>query len=310
MRGTHHLRPALLFCALLLQCVCAVGADKQALYFIDAHSQVDQTIDLDTVISLMNQAGVQTTILSAVAARSSRDIVIFARQHPDRIIPAVRMKRRAFNDNDAEYFADLKAEVDSGQFRAMSEVMMYHAQKGGRAPEIVVYPDDDRVQAALRYAVAQNWPFIAHIEFASPSIRDRSRFMRQFEAMLDTYPGHPFALAHLGQLSTGDIRRLIVAHGNLYFLTSRSNPVAAHEGRQPWVNMFRGPVLAPEWRELAIRYPDRFVLSFDNVRPEMWGAFYLAEARVWRRALSELPGPVAQAIAHGNAERLWKIPPR
>jgi hypothetical protein len=193
MRGTHHLRPALLFCALLLQCVCAVGADKQALYFIDAHSQVDQTIDLDTVISLMNQAGVQTTILSAVAARSSRDIVIFARQHPDRIIPAVRMKRRAFNDNDAEYFRGSQ----------------------GR---------------------------------------------------------------------------------------SRQWPIQSHVGSDD--------VLAPEWRELAIRYPDRFVLSFDNVRPEMWGAFYLAEARVWRRALSELPDPVAQAIAHGNAERLWKIPPR
>jgi predicted TIM-barrel fold metal-dependent hydrolase len=287
-----------------------VGAAQRELYLIDAHSQVDQTVDLNKVISLMDQAGVRYTILSAVAERSSEDIVRFSRQHPDRIIAAVRMKRHAYNKNDTSYYEVLRREVQSGDFNAMSEVMMYHAQKGHRYPEIVVYPDDDRVQAALRYALEKGWPFIVHIEFASRSISDREKFMEQLETMLDKYPNHPFAMAHMGQLKASEVRRLIKSHANVYFLTSRSNPVAASEANQPWVNMFKGDVLSPEWRELVIQYPGRFILSFDNVRPHHWGDFYLEEVQYWRKALAALPPDVATAIAHGNAERLWKIPPK
>ena len=304
-------RPVLLsFLGLLLYSMAAVTAVAQGLYFIDAHSQIDNTTNLEAVLSLMDKAGVQYTILSAVAGRSSHEIVAFSGQHPDRIIPAVRMKRRSYDDNGANYYGELRAEMESGNFKAMSEVMMYHAQKGNRYPEIIVYPDDDRVQAALHYALEQGWPFVVHIEFASPSIRNRGKFMAQFEAMLDKYPEHPFAVAHMGQLNASEVRRLIQIHSNVYFLTSRANPVTANTGRQPWVNMFRGDVLSREWRELAIQYPDRFILSFDNVLPEHWGNFFLEEARYWRSALSDLPDAVAKAIAHGNAERLWKIPPR
>jgi predicted TIM-barrel fold metal-dependent hydrolase len=290
--------------------VATVGAVERSLYLIDAHSQVDQTVDFNKIISLMDQAGVQYTILSANAGRRSRDIVRFSREYPDRIIPAIRMKSQEYNKNDRSYYEELGREVESDNFKAMSEVMMYHAQKQHRYPEIVVYPDDERVQAALRYALEKGWPFVVHIEFASPSIRGRGKFMEQLEAMLDKYPNHPFAMAHIGQLKASEVQRLIKSNRNVYFLTSRSNPVVANMTDQPWVNMFKGDVLAPEWRELAIQYPDRFILSFDNSRPEYWGNFYLQQAQYWRKALSALPSDVAQAIAHGNAERLWKIPPR
>jgi predicted TIM-barrel fold metal-dependent hydrolase len=298
------------FVSLSLYSVATVGAVERELYLIDAHSQVDQTVDLNKVISLMDQAGIQYTILSAVAERSSGDIVRFSRQHPGRIIAAVRMKMRAYNENDKKYYEALKREVESDNFNAMSEGMMYHAQKGHRYSEIVVYPDDERVQTALRYALEKGWPFVVHIEFASRSIRGRGKFMEQLEAMLVKYPTHPFAMAHMGQLNASEVRRLIKSHPNVYFLTSRSNPVAANEANQPWVNMFKGDVLAPEWRELAIQYPDRFVISFDNVVPQNWGDFYLRQVQYWRKALSALPPDVAHAIAHGNAERLWKIPPK
>jgi predicted TIM-barrel fold metal-dependent hydrolase len=298
------------FVSLSLYSVATVGAAQQELYFIDAHSQVDETVDLKEVISLMDQAGVQYTILSAVRSRSSEDIVHFSKQYPHRIIASVRTKGQAYNENDRHYYKALKRDVESDNFNAMSELLMYHAQKGDRAPEIVVYPEDDRIQTALRYALAKGWPFVVHIEFASRSIRGRGKFMEQLEAMLGRYPNHPFAMAHMGQLNAPEVRRLIKSHANVYFLTSRSNPVAANRANQPWVNMFKGDVLAPKWRELAIQYPDRFILSFDNVERESWGNFYLQQAQYWRKALSELPSDVANAIAHGNAERLWKIPPR
>jgi predicted TIM-barrel fold metal-dependent hydrolase len=156
----------------------------------------------------------------------------------------------------------------------------------------------------------KGWPFVVHIEFASPTIPGRQKFMEQLEAVFDRHLDHPFAMAHMGQVNAPEVLRLMKSHANVYFLTSRSNPVAANDARQPWVNMFKGDVLSSEWKAPAIQYPDRFILSFDNVVPEQWSTFYLEEAQYWRKALSRLPRDVANAIAHGNAERLWKIPSR
>ena len=210
----------------------------------------------------------------------------------------------------------LHRQADSGNFVAMAEPLMYHAAKRrgaaeNRALETVIYPSDPRVQTALQLAIEKKWPLVLHIEFSSPSIQDRGRFMRELEGMLDERLGEPFVLTHMGQLRAAEVQRLIEAHPNIYFLTGRSDPFIisqAGKGRQPWVNMFQGNGLADDWRRLMVRYPERFALAFDNVWPEYWSDLYVERARLWRHALSELPTSVAQAIAHGNAERLWNIP--
>ena len=96
---------------------------------------------------------------------------------------------------------------------------------------------------------------------------------------------------------------------HIHFMTSRSNSLSVKESKQPWVNMFKGNRLSPEWTKLMKEYPDRFVLAFDNVWPEDWSDFYLKQVRLWHTALSQLPENVAHAIAHENAERLWKLDP-
>ena len=196
------------------------------------------------------------------------------------------------------------------QFGAMGEVLMYHAEKdyaqeSRMAPELAIYPDDERVQAALRYAVDKKWPFVVHIEFAAAGSQ-RDEFMTKFEALLVRYPEHPFALKDMGQLDSAGVRRLIEAHDNIHFITSGTTFKAP---RQPWTKMFEGNRLLVEWQELIIEYPDRFILGFDIVNPEWWGQYYLNVVTLWRKAIGELPLDVAHAFAHGNAERLWHLQP-
>jgi predicted TIM-barrel fold metal-dependent hydrolase len=112
----------------------------------------------------------------------------------------------------------------------------------------------------------------------------------------------------MGQLGSNDVLQLIQAHPNIYFLTSRSDPRIISNARQGWVNMFHGDSLANDWKQLLIRYPDRFALAFDNVWPEYWSDLYVQRAQLWRHALGELPPTVAEAVAHENAERLWRMP--
>jgi predicted TIM-barrel fold metal-dependent hydrolase len=291
---------------------------------IDAHSQFDNEVSFDQVINLIDQGGISRIILSVRGGRNPLDAANLADLHPERVIPAVRTKGGAYQDIDrlVEYLSILAGQVSSDRFKAMAEVLLYHAQKGNRAPKVVVRGNDPRVQAALDHAKEQGWPFIVHIEFAAafadtedPSLETElfptmgHQFMADLEDLLSENPNHPFVLIHMGQLESDAVRGLIESHDNIYFMTSHANRIVIKESEQPWINMFDGNRLAPDWEALVIEYPDRFILGFDNVFVEHWSEFYLDQIALWRRAFKWLPLQVAEALAHENAERLWNLPP-
>jgi predicted TIM-barrel fold metal-dependent hydrolase len=282
-----------------------VGSD---LYFVDAHSQMAAGLDPDIIIPLMDKAGVRHTILSARNDRKPKDVADLAARNPDRITAAVRSKGKAFNRNSPEFTRLLDIQLSQPVFRAMAEVLHFHAQKGNKAPEIEVAIDSPQSRLVLDAARRNGWPYIAHYEFAAAG-PVRNALMAQFESAARTFPHQSFVLIHMGQLGPDEAKRLIEAHPNVYFMTSHSNPVniKSHPG-QPWTNLFEGRYLSPQWRDLFIANPERFILAFDNVFPEFWGDFYLEQAALWRGALLELPREVAEAVAHGNAERLWSLP--
>ena len=288
--------------------ILAVSSQAENLYFIDAHSQVDDTVPLSAVISLMEQGGVTHTILSARGKLQGNTLLEFVAQHPGRITPAVRTKGGAYDSDSPGYYKQIKAQVASGKYGAIAEVLLYHAQKGTKAPEYVVYPNDKRVLAALDYAIEKQWPFVIHIEFTALQGEEKKRFMESMESMLDAHPEQTFVLTHMGQLGPAECRRLIERHSNIHFHTGWSNPAAVRNSNQPWVNLFEGNKLAPEWKQLFIDYPERFIFALDNVFQEHWtSSLYLEQMGYWNKALAELPVDVANRIAHGNAERLWRI---
>ncbi|MFC1886914.1 amidohydrolase family protein, partial [Thermodesulfobacteriota bacterium] len=236
-------------------------------------------------------------------------LLSFASQYSGHITPAVRTKGMTYETGSAEYYEKLERQVTSERFSAMAEILLYHAQKGDKAPEFVVLPEDDRVRAALKYAVDKKWPFVVHIEFGS-LYGKKKRFMESLERLLDQHPKHPFVLTHMGQLKPAECRRLIETHRNLHFHTGWTNPAAVRISNQPWTNLFKEKRLAPKWHELFIQYPQRFVFALDNVFAEHWTGLYVKQMAYWKEALTELPAEVAHLIAHGNAERLWNMTPR
>jgi len=285
----------------------APDAQAKELYFIDAHSQIDQFVDRSTIIPLLDKAGIRHVILSARGKVKPGQIVKFAAKHPGRVTASVRSKGRHFNNDTPKWYRFMEKQFSMPGFGAVSEVIMWHAQKGNKAPEVVVPPDDKRVHTVLAGAMAKGWPFIIHIEFAAS--RSPKSFMKKMEALVSENPDHPFVLIHMGQLKVKEVARLLAAHKNLHFLTSSANPIHTIPSNQPWTDMFDGgTAIAPRWKALMTEYPDRFVLAFDNVWEDNWGDKYVRQAALWRKALSELPAGVASKVAHENAERLWKLP--
>lgn len=286
-------------------------AETDDLYLIDAHSQATMDTDLATVVPLMDQGGVYRTILSRIPSPppsidQMMSIVALAKSYPDRIIPAVSTKVGRVSLYDAL----LKQQVESRQFRAMAEILIYHAPKKGYPKEVIVPPGDPRVQTAIRYAIGQGWPSVVHIEFGAIPPGRREQFMTEFEAVLKAHPGHPFVLAQMGELPAHEVQRLIEGYANIYFTTAHTTPGTERLGI-PVSHLFAGRTLAPDWKRLFVQHPDRFVFSLDVIDPKGWRPqVYLPMVQLWRGAFSDLAPEVAQAVAHGNAERLWKIQPK
>lgn len=309
MKTTRSLVCLLFFIGIFVLTLANNTFSASELYFIDAHSQVDHKLEnLEIIIQRMDKTGVYRTMLAARGKLKGREITQLAEAYPDRIIAAIRTKGGAYKRNEQNYYNKLKKRSESKKYNAIAEVLIYHAQKGDKAGEVIVYPDDERVQAALNIAIENGWPFIVHIEFAAIQFRTRQSFMKALEEMLDKHPEHPFALIHMGQLEPNEARNLIEKHKNIYFLTSHADPVTVDISNQPWVNMFEDHAFTPEWKELMIQHSDRFIFAIDNVWAEHWNDYYIEKMEYWGKAISVLPDKVAHAIAHGNAERLWKIP--
>ncbi len=297
-----------LLAAFLLHAPAARAAE---LPIIDAHNQSDEHISYDEILALMDAAGVARVILSQRGRTDPDDLLAFAARHPDRITPAVRTKGQTVRQ--------IKVQVRKHRYGAMAEVLMWHREKTRRRvttktgeskppPRVVMAPDHPKSRKLLAVALERKWPFIPHIEFASAG-EDAAPFMAKLEALLREHPGYPFVLIHMGMLPFEEVHRLIEMHPNIHFITARSDPVAVGRFDAPFTPMFEGRVLAPRWKQLMIRHPDRFILGFDSVWAKVWRTFYFEQVRVWRQALRELPDDVAHAVAHRNAERLWRLPP-
>ena len=288
----------------------AIAASE--LYFVDAYSEVDETIaDLDVIINNMDHENVYRTILAARGQRTSRDIVAFAGRNRGRIIPALRTVSLDYYKNKPGYYESLRRQVASGRFRAMGQVALYAIQKGDFTREVTVRPGAQQVQAALKVAVRQGWPLILHIEFEGMGGVNRKHYLEEFEALVQAYPEHPFLLYSMGQLVYQDARTLLLKYKNIYLLTMHVNPIVNFSRVQSaWVNIFEEDALKSEWKNLFLEFPERFVFALGNGWDTHWKNDYPKQMAYWRSALAELPEHVAHAIAHGNAERLWNIPPK
>lgn len=304
----HNSIKKVLLITLILTPIFCLRANADELYFIDAHSQVDQSVvPLNKVISLMDSAGVRHTILSTRGKLKGITLLKLSKENPGRVTPAIRTKGKFYDTGSKKYYEMLKKQIATKKYHAIAEVLLYHAKKGNKAPEVIAYPDEKRVQVVLKYAIKNNLPFVVHIEFASLYGERQEKFMSTFKQMLDQYPEHPFILTHMGQLSRNSCLQLIRDHKNVYFHTGWSNPAAVESSKQPWTNVFEGEHLSPEWKDLFVRYPKRFIFALDNVFADHWSDFYQKQMNYWKLAFADLPADVAHLIAHGNAERLWGI---
>jgi len=318
-------------------------------YFVDAHSQVEKFIDPDSgsenemtvdkirnfILQKMQSAKVAYSILYPRAGQNQGTIVDISNPPPETkliypasIYPGIAVK----GDN----YKSLQKRLGSEKFYGLGEVLLYHAEKSSiSAPQVRRYPSDPWVQAIYREAKEKEWPFIVHIEDAKMAADDAETQKMMYEELcrvglqfggaeahrifdidcpnLDQdeldMTDHPVVFIHMAQLPPDRVEWILDNNDKVHFMISHSNPITARRSQQPWINMFSNGELSPSWGRLLKKYPKRFIFALDNVTQEHWTEDYEEIVELWEKALKRLPDEVADAVAHGNAERLWGLPP-
>lgn len=266
---------------------------------LDAHSQFDETVRERLIIERMDESGVIGTILSTRGRQDPIAAARFAEREPRRIVVAASTKQQR------KY--DAVALLSSGRFHSAAEILLYHARKGHRAPEIRAVPDDPALLTLYQTIVGMRRPLVLHIEFRALKGRDRLIYWQALESIVERWPEVPVELIHMAQLGPSEAENLLRRYTNVFFLTSHADPITISQSKQPWTNMFSGHALDPEWRALIERYPNQFVFAIDNVWPENWETDYSIKVALWRKGLADLPGSVARQVGCGNAVRLWQL---
>ena len=119
----------------------------------------------------------------------------------------------------------------------------------------------------------------------------------------------PAAIAQL--YAMGPSLRMIWAHGGMFTQPDKINEMLE---RYPalWVDIsLRGDVapngvLDKNWRELILRYPDRFLIGSGTYTTEYWYQFRYNLNR-YREWLNDLPPDIAQKIAYRNGLALFGL---
>lgn len=206
---------------------------------------------------------------------------------------------------------ELMIEAKNNRYTFFSEIMYRHADKKQglktNAGERSIDPLSPQ-SLYLMTKISQNFPALPvfiHWEFYKWQ-NDYPKFSQLFKK----YPELKFVINHLGFGERSQVEQLIKENPNVYFTISKRNSKFEYfknaETFQGSPLLDKKKTLAPEWKILFEKYPERFIFATDSHKDYMWDV-YSNTVEDYRGLLGQLPASVAEAIAYKNSEILFKV---
>ena len=222
-------------------------------------------------MAILRRAGLKKALVSSSSDEGTQKLYAVA---PELVVPVLRPYRKRGETSSWKYdesvITMLKERLSRNRYAGIGE---FHAF--GEDIELPVLRQV--IGLAKQYGIYLH----AHVDS---------------DAIHRIFKHNPDALvlwAHSGFDNADEIRALLERYPNLWSdLAFRDEQVLQDQ-------------IDPEWRDLFIDFPNRFVLGTDTYIPGRW--YYVVEHADWSREwLGMLPEPLAQNIAWRNAETLLK----
>lgn len=256
---------------------------------IDAHSHLPNPQALEPLLAAMDRHRITRVALLGVGGVQKDDLAWIeaaARKHPERVIPFAPVP----DPMAADAATRLDALLATGRFRGAGEVHVHQASRKIRRDL-----DAPPFRALLDVCARHGVPLVVHDELTRETTAELERALaRNRKAII--------VLAHAGSGEPTALAGLLGRHENLYLDVS-----GMHFLRAPALAPEKGP-LAPGWKSLLTQHPDRILAGLDVWAVQLFKPEMLDRLMTWtRRVLGELPPETAERIAHGNAERLFRL---
>ena len=252
----------------------AVGAD---IPLFDAHvhwsENAHDEIPLERALAILDKAGVR---MAAVSSTSDEATIRLYRANPQRIVPMLRPYRTRSDmgswHNDAGMPAYLAERLKLGVHKGIGEFHLY----GEDAASAVM-------KQIVAMAVERNLILHAHSDARAVEIL----FQHDAKARV--------LWAHAGFTTPDKVAEMMARYPNLWVETAIRHDIGP------------GGVLDPGWKEVFVKYQDRWLVGTDTYVTSRWHRMpeIHAETRAW---LGALPQPVAEKMAWRNGAKLFGIP--
>jgi hypothetical protein len=219
------------------------------------------------VIAILKAAGVKRAFVSSSNDDGTQKLIAEA---PDLIIPSLRPYRTRGETGswvrDDTVITYLEERLGKYRYVAIGEFHLYGADAELPVPRKMVQ-------------LARQHGLMLHAHSDADAV----------ERLFKQDPAARVLWAHAGFESPAAVREMLRKHTNLWA------DLAFRTDHAP------GGRLAPEWREVFLEFPDRFMVGTDTFTPERW--HYVPEHARWSRGwLGDLPADVAERIAWRNGE--------
>jgi predicted TIM-barrel fold metal-dependent hydrolase len=303
----------------------------------------DYARSLEAALKRMDRNGIRSTIVMPPPMGAGRgnvydieDYIEAARAHPGRLLPGGG--GGTLNPLLHSTSADGVSAAVSNKFRARAEaiaaagavaygeIALHHlalAPMGPQHPYEAVAPDHPLLLLLADIAAQKDIPIDVHLDLVPEDMNlpQRPAFgaanpatlkanLAGFERLLAHNRRARIVWAHsgsdpLGTRTPAIQRELLSRHPNLYMSLRlpRGAPLPAF-AFTPQSRM------KPEWIALIAEFSDRFVIGTDYFHgPEGTPGRGASEDSLsnYAAALASLPPSVAEAVAHGNAEKLYRL---
>ena len=269
----------LLCAALLATALMAGGARAQSdrLPIFDAHVHynldIGRALSVPEVLETWRRAGIRGVLLTSRPNNGTRELLAAA--PPE--FRAVAFARPYVVQSDVQtwfrdpaIYAMIERELARGIYIGLGEFHIY-----GRDA------DHEGFEQFMRLAARHKLWLHAHCDDYV------------IERIFTLYPNARVIWAHTGMgTSEARIDELFTRYPMLHGELSYRNGITAGDG------------LSPAWRDLFLKYPQRFVLGSDTWVPQRWPEVP-AIMDAYRAWLAQLPRDVAENIAWRNGARLF-----
>ena len=240
----------------------------------DAHvhynEDIWQAISPDDAIKRLEKQGIRRAIVSSTPANGA--ITLF-KQNPELVIPFLRPYRSPADRRDWYKNPDIlkyvRTQLESFDYRGLGEFHLFDSQVNTPA-----------MKGILALARKKNLILLAHADHET------------IDALLTAAPNQTVIWAHGGfDVDVNIVAKKLKQNKNLYIELSFREGIT-EQG-----------VLTPDWRELFMTYPSRFLVGTDTYTGQQWLALPELTDR-YQGWLKQLPPNIAEAIAYKNGEKI------